>query len=209
MVAALAFILKQVVKLLIYDLKFFKTFEVNFSAYICTWNSAEKSVMEIHKIYAGFIAVFNAENNNKIYCCKDTDMNTDSNIPNSTSVQMKIPTDIPLWSYLLSGHKNSTRKFSRAEAFFDLMQRQYAALHDGREKYLHGNVVKLAAAWHWNRDTASVFLDKLEQLDVLTSHTIGNRKAFMLKYNVSKENVPGASQSPSEPLTPSFLHNST
>ena len=123
--------------------------------------------------------------------------------------QMIIQTDIPLWSYLLSGQKKSTRKLSRVEAFYDLMQRQYTALHDGRERWLKGNVSELSSAWHWSRDTTASFLDKLEQLNVLVSHAVGNSKAFKLQYNINNKNASGASQNPSEPRTQSFPYNST
>ena len=115
--------------------------------------------------------------------------------------QITLQTDIRLWSYLLSGQKKTTRKLSRVEAFYDLMQRQYTALHDGRERWLQGNVSKLSCAWHWSRDTTASFLDKLEQLNVLTSHAVGNSKAFMLQYSFNDENVSGASENPSEPRT--------
>ena len=115
--------------------------------------------------------------------------------------QITLQTDIRLWSYLLSGQKKTTRKLSRVEAFYDLMQRQYTALHDGRERWLQGNVSELSCAWHWSRDTTASFLDKLEQLNVLTSHAVGNSKAFMLKYSFNDENVSGASENPSEPRT--------
>ena len=76
-----------------------------------------------------------------------------------------------------------------------------AALHDGRERWLQGNVSELSCAWHWSRDTTASFLDKLEQLNVLTSHAVGNSKAFMLQYSFNDENVSGASENPSEPRT--------
>ena len=115
--------------------------------------------------------------------------------------QITLQTDIRLWSYLLSGQKKTTRKLSRVEAFYDLMQRQYTALHDGRERWLQGNVSELSCAWHWSRDTTASFLHKLEQLNVLTSHAVGNSKAFMLQYSFNDENVSGASENPSEPRT--------
>ena len=115
--------------------------------------------------------------------------------------QITLQTDIRLWSYLLSGQKKTTRKLSRVEAFYDLMQRQYTALRDGRERWLQGNVSELSCAWHWSRDTTASFLDKLEQLNVLTSHAVGNSKAFMLQYSFNDENVSGASENPSEPRT--------
>ena len=115
--------------------------------------------------------------------------------------QITLQTDIRLWSYLLSGQKKTTRKLSRVEAFYDLMQRQYTALHDGRERWLQGNVSELSCAWHWSRDTTASFLDKLEQLNVLTSHAVGNSKAFMLQYSFNDENVSWASENPSEPRT--------
>ena len=120
---------------------------------------------------------------------------------NKACKQITLQTDIRLWSYLLSGQKKTTRKLSRVEAFYDLMQRQYTALHDGRERWLQGNVSELSCAWHWSRDTTASFLDKLEQLNVLTSHAVGNSKAFMLQYSFNDENVSGASENPSEPRT--------
>ncbi|MBO5616664.1 MAG: hypothetical protein J5932_11200 [Prevotella sp.] len=136
-------------------------------------------------------------------------MATQNEQQNSANAQMIIQTDIPLWNYLLGGHKKLSRKLSRVEAFFDLMKRQYAALHEGREEFLKGNVSELACAWHWSRDTAASFLDKLEQLDVITSQANGNSKLFRLNFYINKENVHGVSLSLSEPRKPSRPYNST
>lgn len=122
--------------------------------------------------------------------------------------KMKIVTDIRLWDYLLSGQQRSARRLSRMEAFFDLIRRQYSRLSEG-EYFLAENVSRLARLWRWNRDTATFFLNDLEQLGVLTVDTVGNQKFVKLNYVIEKENDSGTSQKPSEPLSPSSATDST
>lgn len=121
---------------------------------------------------------------------------------------MRIVTDIRLWSYLMDGQKRLSRRLSRIEAFYDLIHRQQARLAEGKD-FLAENVSQLTRLWHWNRDTTAAFLDNLEQLGAITTEAVGNQKSVRLNYVIEKKNGPGASQNPSEPLSPSSANDST
>ncbi len=118
-------------------------------------------------------------------------------------------TDMTLWNFLVQGMKKS-HKVSRVQAFADLLDRQRIALLEKQDDdNLKGSIQDMAKTWGWDRETVARFLDNLEQLGVLTITTTGNRKAFRLNYESRRKNALGASQSPSEPRTPSSATDST
>lgn len=112
-------------------------------------------------------------------------MTTQNEHQNSANAQIIIQTDIPLWDFLVQGIKKA-HKVSRVQAFHDLIDRQRIALLKGEDENLTGTIQDMAKAWGWDRDTVARFLDNLEQLGVLTVETTGNRKSFMLKYDIKK-----------------------
>ena len=75
------------------------------------------------------------------------------------NAQVRIVTDIALWNLLLQGVKKQS-KYSRLEAFRDLIERQHIALLTGDE-FMKGNALEFSKAWGWDRETVSRFLDKL------------------------------------------------
>ena len=95
--------------------------------------------------------------------------------------QVRIVTDIALWNLLLQGVKKQP-KYSRLEAFRDLMERQRIALLTGDGKFMKGSVLEFSKAWGWDRETVSRFLEKLQELDIVTMTLAGNRKAIKLNY---------------------------
>ncbi len=84
--------------------------------------------------------------------------------------QVRIVTDIALWNLLLQGVKKH------------LMERQRIALLTGDGKFMKGSVLEFSKAWGWDRDTVSRFLEKLQELGIVTMTLAGNRKAIKLNY---------------------------
>lgn len=102
---------------------------------------------------------------------------------NNAENSMMIPTSRQLWNYLLHGQKNSTKRLSRVEAFYDLIDRQHAALLSDTNDGI-GAIIELARAWRWNRDTTSGFIDTLRRLGAVTCEKDGNRKIIRLNHTV-------------------------
>ncbi len=127
---------------------------------------------------------------------------------NNAQEEFSLQTGIPLWNFLVQGMKKS-HKLSRVQAFADLVDRQRIALLEKEDDNLKGTIQDMAKTWGWDRETVSRFLDNLERLGLITTTATGNRKTFRLNYDTSRKSVPGASQSPSEPLPPSPAADST
>ena len=124
------------------------------------------------------------------------------------NAHLKIPTDIPLWNFLVQDIKKSN-KASRVQAFYDLIERQQIALLKGESESLTATIQDLANKWEWNRETVTRFLDNLEQLNALTVSSTGTRRTIRLNYSIDDNIDGGDSPSPSEPLKPSCPSNST
>lgn len=128
---------------------------------------------------------------------------------NNAEYSMTIPTSRPLWSYLLHGQRNSSKKLSRVEAFRDIIERQHAALLSGVDDGIGASVIELTKAWRWNRDTTSAFIDTLRRLGVVTCEKDGNRTIIRLIHTVEWKNISGISEKPSDVKTLSSATNGT
>ena len=88
---------------------------------------------------------------------------------------MKILTDFSLWNLLLensvpTGHK----KLTKAEAFYDLLNRQkQAVIYD--QDVLPGNFQILADNWNWHRQTVKKFLSELQAIGAIEIDLSVNR----------------------------------
>lgn len=102
---------------------------------------------------------------------------------NSDKTQLKIVTDTRLWNLLLQGMKKS-EKLTKVEAFNDLIGRQRIALLTSDDEYMKGNVLEFSKAWGWDRETVNRFLERLQELDIVTISMAGNRKTIKLNYIV-------------------------
>ena len=100
---------------------------------------------------------------------------------NSDKTQLKIVTDTRLWNLLLQGMKKS-EKLTKVEAFNDLLERQRIALLTSDDEFMKGNVLEFSKAWGWDRETVNRFLERLQELDIVTISMTGNRKAIKLNY---------------------------
>lgn len=95
--------------------------------------------------------------------------------PTQPQSGMKILTDFSLWNLLLensvpTGHK----KLTKAEAFYDLLNRQkQAIIYD--QDMLPGNFQILADNWNWHRQTVKKFLSELQAIGAIEIELSVNR----------------------------------
>ena len=125
---------------------------------------------------------------------------------NTALQQFIIKTDLPLWHLLLQGGKKG-HKFSKPEAFFDLVDRQLIANLKGGDNHLAGTIPELVKTWKWDRETVWNFLVALSQLGVLTIDNVANRKALRLNNFIVKEKPSTAPDVPAEGKTASSADN--
>ncbi len=118
-------------------------------------------------------------------------------ITNSNNAQftLVIPFSMELWHFLVGGQKNFQKKdgrFTRAEAFDDLLERQHAAAMRDGDGPIKADITVLSRAWQWQRTTTATFLDTLEGLGVLISKKSGNSRIFRLNYTLEEKSDSGA-----------------
>ena len=103
------------------------------------------------------------------------------NSPSGQKTTLEVVTSFELWDYLLDGRtvanqaKGGKHRFSKAEAFFDLLDRQRISNSTFDDGYMNSSVLLLANAWGWMRPTAKKFLDRLEEMGAITLTPMGNR----------------------------------
>jgi len=96
-------------------------------------------------------------------------------------VSFNLITSYGLWHYLvgrraLSNQPNGTKhRFTKAEAFFDLLDRQRKSMSTNDDGYMDSSVMKLSDNWGWMRPTVKKFLDRLASMGVITLTPAGNR----------------------------------
>lgn len=121
--------------------------------------------------------------------------------------QLKVLTDYSLWTFLAQRIKKDN-KFSRFEALYDLIQRQYlVCLKDG-DGYLEGTITDFTKKWKWDRETVNKFLDQLQQIGILSVVTTKNRPHFRINYIKDVSEQQGAANGLSQPVFPSQATNS-
>ena len=124
-----------------------------------------------------------------------------SNAPNHKAT-LEIVTSFELWDFLLDGRtmanqsKGNRHRYSKAEAFFDLLDRQRISNSTGDNDYMNNSVQLLANTWGWMRPTAKKFLDKLQEIGAITLTSSGNRIVVSLN-NIIGEDI-SASQNGSK-----------
>lgn len=126
----------------------------------------------------------------------------------SEKSQMQILTDISLWKMLAQGTKK-TRKRSRFEAFFDLLNRQRIALLAEDEGSINFSALELSKAWGWDRVTVTRFIDNLQKRNVLTVSTSRKRKLVRIEGVTLVKEPPGTSPFHSDTQTAPQADNST
>ncbi len=109
---------------------------------------------------------------------------------------MVVPTNILLWDYLLKGNKLAP-KFTRCEAFYDLIKRQTTIMNQTDELYINGSIRELAMAWRWDRETVFRFLSQLIDFGILIVSQKEPRASYTLKCSIETLNTLNESSYPS------------
>lgn len=113
---------------------------------------------------------------------------------NSAQFTLVIPFSMELWHFLVGGQKNFQKKdgrFTRAEAFDDLLERQHAAAMRDVNEPIKADITVLSRAWQWQRTTTATFLDTLQNLGVLASEKSGNSRIFRLNFSLERKSDSG------------------
>lgn len=98
------------------------------------------------------------------------------------SPTLKLTTDFDFWNFLFHGlpKKDAPRKFTKPEAFFDLLKRQRWAALTNDNDFLEGSVLALSKAWGWDRNTVMNFMKYLSDNNVITTSKVNGRHIFRL-----------------------------
>lgn len=127
-------------------------------------------------------------------------MEQNNSLPNKPSTQterkasLQIATSFELWVFLLDGRaianqsKGTKHRYTKAEAFFDLLNKQRIYNSTLDDVYINSSVLQLADSWGWMRPTAKKFLDTLAEMKVITLTPMGNRIVVRLN-NIMGENA--------------------
>ncbi len=81
---------------------------------------------------------------------------------------------------LLAQDSFSNRKFSKAEAFFDLLTRHRLVTLTKDESYLGDGILSYAKAWGWDRGTVKKFIDSLCSVGAVTIQQVGRSQIVRL-----------------------------
>ena len=117
-------------------------------------------------------------------------MSTKVSNSNNVEFTLVIPFSMELWHFLVGGQKTFQKKdgrFTRAEAFDDLLERQHAAAMRDIDEPIRADITDLTRAWQWQRTTTATFLDTLEGFGILTSQRSGNSRIFRLNYTMERK----------------------
>lgn len=99
--------------------------------------------------------------------------------------KMTVSTDYDLWSMLFKDSSSQgPHKLSKAEAYFDLVERHRLATLTKNDSYLDGGILALAKAWRWDRNTVKKFIDSLCAIGAATMEKVGNKTVILIT-NVS------------------------
>lgn len=115
---------------------------------------------------------------------------------------MVVPTNILLWDYLMKRNKQPP-KFTRCEAFYDLIKRQSTIMNQTGDLCFRGSARELALAWRWDRETVSRFLSQLTDFGVLMVSQKEPRVSYTLKCSIETLNTLNDSSHPSPCLSSS------
>lgn len=87
-----------------------------------------------------------------------------------------ILTDYRLWNALFPGFSNlGPHRYSRAEAFFDLVNRQRLSWLTNDDDYINVSMQGLANVWGWDRSAVKRFLEQLQTIGAVTVVSTGYR----------------------------------
>lgn len=130
--------------------------------------------------------IFNRQNqhSNRQMNPQNKESTTGANLQ-PADLQMKVTTDYNVWKLFFQGSEyQKEHRYSKAEAYFDLVNRQRLALLTEDDSYINGGILALAHAWSWDRTTVKKFIDSLCANRAATVTPVGNKSIIRLT-NVS------------------------
>lgn len=88
----------------------------------------------------------------------------------------------PNYQHKITNRKSPSgaNKLTKAEAFFDLVNRQRLALITTGDDVINISVISLSDSWGWNRKTTRNFLEELVEFGVLIFKPDANRTIIQL-----------------------------
>ena len=99
--------------------------------------------------------------------------------------QVWISTDFALWNFLFQGYANQgPHRYTKAEAFFDLINRERLAALTKDDEFLNSSIQTLAKVWSWDRSSVRKFLDTLCTIGAASIKTDGYKNTVRLN-NIS------------------------
>ena len=82
---------------------------------------------------------------------------------------MVIRTDFNLWNLLFQGYTKQPRhRYTKAEAYFDIINRQRLTTLTGDEEFIDATLQDLANAWSWDRGSVRKFIEALSEIGAVT-----------------------------------------
>ena len=99
-------------------------------------------------------------------------MNCQEKIQQENTVRttpMVVETDFTLWNYLFQGYTKQPRhRYTRAEAYFDIINRQRLTTLTGDDEFIDASLQDLANAWSWDRGSVRKFIEALSEIGAVT-----------------------------------------
>ncbi len=133
----------------------------------------------LHYIYNNIIDYNMSQNNSQQN--KPLGNTPDASPSETKQTGMVIVTDFALWNYLFQGYVNQgAHRYSRAEAFFDLVNRQRLAYLTGDGEFLEAGIQQLANIWSWDRTSVRKFIGSLCEMGAASIETKANRTCIRL-----------------------------
>lgn len=99
--------------------------------------------------------IFNRQNqhSNRQMNPQNKESTTGANLQ-PADLQMKVTTDYNVWKLFFQGQEyQKEHRYSKAGAYFDLVNRQRLARLTEDDSYVNGGILALAHAWSWDRTT--------------------------------------------------------
>lgn len=101
--------------------------------------------------------------------------------PLQAEPQIRILTDFSLWNFLFQGYANQgPHRYTKAEAYFDLLNRERLAVLTKDNDYLNGSIQTLANVWSWDRSSVKKFIDTLCTIGAASVMTDGYKNTVRL-----------------------------
>lgn len=130
---------------------------------------------------------------------------------------MVICTDFKLWNLLFQGYTKQPRhRYTRAEAYFDIINRQRLATLTGDDEFIDAGLQDLANAWSWDRGSVRKFIEALSEIGAVTfkKDKRQNNKTAIRANNISgltpvKEDRPSVKTIDSESASDSTISGRT